>query len=255
MGKVKFQSEHGISTITLNRPEHYNALDFETLEQLHETLMKVKNTDDPVVIVTGEGKSFCAGGDIAMMREIDELKFDQFMATIEKVTTTLYLLPKIVIVAVNGSAAGLGMSLALNSDYIVAHQEAKFGMLFAGIGLFPDGGGHFFLKERIGTHRAKQFIWSMNQVEGKQAKDLGLVDLLAEEDAKYEAKLLAQKVLQSPLKAIIQTKLVFHESQIDELIHYLRKEKDGQLKLTKTKDYSEGVKAFLEKRKPTFYGE
>lgn len=154
MGKVKFQSEHGISTITLNRPEHYNALDFETLEQLHETLMKVKNNDDPVVIVTGEGKSFCAGGDIAMMKEIDELKFDQFMATIEKVTTTLYLLPKIVIVAVNGSAVGLGMSLALNSDYIVAHQEAKFGMLFAGIGLFPDGGGHFFLKERIGTHRA-----------------------------------------------------------------------------------------------------
>ena len=79
MGKVKFQSEHGISTITLNRPEHYNALDFETLEQLHETLMKVKNNDDPVVIVTGEGKSFCAGGDIAMMKEIDEKTRSNFL--------------------------------------------------------------------------------------------------------------------------------------------------------------------------------
>lgn len=255
MEKVKFHRENGTSIITLNRPDRYNALDFETLEQLYETLIQVKVNEDPVVILTGEGKAFCSGGDIAMMTEIDESKFDRYMDMIEQITTTLYLLPKIVIVAVNGSAAGLGLSLALNSDYIVANQSAKFGMLFAGIGLFPDGGGHFFLKERIGTHRAKQFIWSMEQVKGKEAKDLGLVDIITEEDARTEAKLLAFKILQSPLKAIIQTKLVFHESQKDDLIEYLRKEKAGQMKLALTKDHFEGVRAFLEKRKPNFHGE
>lgn len=255
MGKVKFHRENGTSIITLNRPDRYNALDFDTLDQLYDTLIEVKNNEDPVVIITGEGKAFCSGGDITMMTEMDESNFDQFMNLIENITTTLYLLPKIVIVAVNGSAAGLGMSLALNSDYIVANDRAKFGMLFAGIGLFPDGGGHFFLKERIGTHRAKQFIWSMEQIEGLKAKELGIVDIVTEEDAKTEAKLLAFKILQSPLKAIIQTKLVFHESQKDDLIEYLRKEKIGQLKLAKTKDHLEGIQAFLEKRKPTFFGE
>lgn len=254
MEKVKFNSENGISTITLNRPNSFNALDSETLESFLQILNDVKENEDSVVIITGEGRAFCAGGDIQMISNITESQFDQLMDTIERITTILYVLPKIVIVAANGSTAGLGLSLALNSDYIVAHEKAKFGMLFAGIGLFPDGGGHFFLKERLGTHQAKQFIWSMKQVDGKSAKELGLVDILAEEDVVSTAIQLAQSIQQSPIKAIIQSKLILHESKLAELNHYLRQEKDGQLKLAQTKDHAEGVSAFLEKRKPRFIG-
>src|SRR5699024_12341579 len=91
----------------------------------------------------------------------------------------LYMMPKMVMSAVHGSAAGLGLSLALTADYVVAQQEAKLGMLFIGIGLVPDGGGHFWLRERVGTQRAKQLIWGRGQVQGSAAQAMGLVDGLA----------------------------------------------------------------------------
>src|SRR5699024_10172734 len=141
MGNVKLTSMNGISTITLNRPESYNALDLDTIDALAKLLKEVEHNNDKVLIFTGEGKYFCDGGDIKMMTELDMTQFIRLLDTLTEISTTLYMMPKIVIAAVNGSAAGLGLSLALSADYIVAHEEARFGMLFAGIGLIPDGGG------------------------------------------------------------------------------------------------------------------
>lgn len=255
MEKVKLIRENGVSVITFNRPENYNALDVDTLKGLLEIVEEVEANDDQVVILTGEGKAFSAGGDIGMMQEMnDPAGFDRMMGVLEDITLKLYTMRKIVISAVNGSAAGLGLSIALNADYIVANKDAKFGMLFAGIGLIPDGGGHFLLKERLGTHRAKQFIWGLQQVAGEQAKEMGFTDIITDGDAKEAAMLLAAKLQTSPLQAIIETKLIFHEGKQEELQYYLQKEKQGQLKMRSTEDHQEGVAAFLAKRRPNFKG-
>lgn len=256
MGKVILTSENRISTIRLNRPESYNALDVETLQLFLEQLKKVEQNEDRILLLTGAGKAFSAGGDINMMTDVTKQEdFDKMMDVISEITTTLYMLPKIVITAVNGSAAGLGLSIALASDYIVANEEAEFGMLFAGIGLIPDGGGHFFLQERLGVHHAKQFIWSLEKLKAKQAKKIGLVDLVTEDKAEDAAQEVIQKVMMSPFKALIRSKLIYHEAKQADLAAYLAAEKAGQVDMVQTEDHQEGITAFLEKRFPLFKGE
>lgn len=256
MEKVLLKREDGVSIISLNRPESYNSLDIETLKQLLVQLKAVKENDDQVLIITGEGKAFCAGGDINMMKDMHELStFHELMDVVSELTELLYLMPKIVISAVNFSAAGLGLSLALNADYIVANEETRFGMLFAGIGLIPDGGGHYFLEKRLGHHKAKQFIWSLKQVSGKEAEAFGFIDVLVEGDALEGAKQLAAQLQTSPILAFIESKLIYHEKNVAELRDVLQREKVSQLKMRATKDHIEGVDAFLSKRKPNFKGQ
>lgn len=256
MGNVLYERNEGISYITLNRPDHYNALDAETLQELAETVKDVAENDDQVLILTGNGKAFSAGGDMHMLNNdfADKELFNQVMDTIETTALTLYHMPKMIISAVNGSAAGLGLSLALAADYVVANEKSKFGMLFLGVGLVPDGGGHFWLEERMDRHQAKKFIWSMKQVQGESAKSLGLADVLIEGDVMVQAEKLGQKLLRSPLQAMLHTKRVYRSKRENVFKQYLAQEKQAQWELKNTADHKEGVSAFLEKRKPEFQG-
>ncbi|MFZ3577326.1 enoyl-CoA hydratase-related protein [Virgibacillus sp. DJP39] len=256
MKTVLYESVDQIGYIYLNRPERYNALNKEMLTDLLEVISTVEQSDDRVVIISGKGKAFCAGGDVSMMTDWSSKDFyDEVMDMIEQVALKLYLMPKVVISAIKGSAAGLGLSLALTADYVVAQNDAKLGMLFLGVGLAPDGGGHFWLKERLGVHGAKQFIWSMKQVDGTTAYSMNLVDQVSDEPVINHAASLAKQLLLQPLTSITKTKLLYHHEQQETLKHYLSEEKKTQWELRQTKDHQEGVSAFLEKRKPTFIGQ
>src|SRR5690625_2026837 len=256
MELVIHKSEQGVSYIHLNRPESFNALNKDMLQKLLEVIQAVEKNDDKFVVLTGEGYAFCAGGDISMMQDYREGDFfEDVMDVIENIVLRLYRMPKIITSAINGSAAGLGLSLALTADYVVAHKEAKLGMLFLGVGLVPDGGGHFWLEQRMGTHQAKQFIWSMKQVQGKEAKLFGLVDIFTDGDALDHAKSLLDKLFHSPIQSMLHTKKVYRSTKIKVLKEYLAQEKHAQWELGKTHDHQEGVSAFLEKRKPLFKGE
>ncbi|ALX48713.1 enoyl-CoA hydratase [Lentibacillus amyloliquefaciens] len=256
MSTVLFESKNQVSYVYLNRPQRYNAMDRDMLTELNHVLGQVEENDDKVVILSGKGKAFSAGGDIGMMVDLaGEDYYQEVMGQIEEAVLKLYSMPKIVISAIHGSAAGLGLSLALTADYAVADVEAKLGMLFIGIGLAPDGGGHFWLSERIGVQRAKQFIWGMEQVQGRTAETMGLVDVLADKNAMEEAVHMSEKILISPISSMLKTKKIYHDQNIDRLKSFLQAERQTQWELLHTKDHREGVEAFREKRKPVFNGE
>lgn len=255
METVLYESIDQIGYIYLNRPEKYNALDREMVGKLLEVVKQVEQSDDRIVVLSGKGKAFCAGGDVSMMADFSNEDFyDDVMDTIEKISMKLYMMPKIIISAIQGSAAGLGLSFALTADYVIAENDAKLGMLFLGVGFAPDGGGHFWLKERLGVHGAKQFIWSMEQVDGTTAYSMNLVDQVSDEPILDHARKLAKHLLVQPLTSMVKTKLMYHNEKRQNLQHYLSEEKKTQWELRQTQDHKEGVSAFLEKRKPIFIG-
>lgn len=256
MKYIQYEREHNISYIYLNRPEQYNALNESMLKQLLQVIEKVEENNDRVVIISGKGKAFSAGGDMAMLKEFTERDvYDRVMETIESIVKKLYMMPKVVISAINGTAVGLGLSLALAADHVVSYKHATFGVLFLGVGLAPDGGGHFWLSERLGVQKAKQFTWSMDQVDGDEAYQMGLIDVVTEKDIVEVATSMGQHIHHSPIQALLTTKEILHKKRLPQLEAYLAEEREAQWALRQTKDHREGVEAFLEKRQPKFIGE
>ncbi|WP_313799187.1 enoyl-CoA hydratase [Cytobacillus sp.] len=244
-----------VATIELNRPESLNALNVEMLKGLAEILKEVSQTSAvDIVVLKGKGRAFSSGGDIkTMLLEAKEEDFPIVMDCISEVVNTLYMMPKITISAVTGAAAGLGLSIALATDYIVADKASKLAMNFIGIGLIPDGGGHYFLEKRLGEDRAKHLIWEGKPLSAEEAYQLGLIHDVAEGlDEALEAKL--QQLLNSPIRAMIETKTILAEKNSPQLLSVLELEKEGQHKMRQTKDHQEGIQAFLEKRRPVFIG-
>ncbi|MDR4945838.1 enoyl-CoA hydratase [Neobacillus cucumis] len=254
--KVNLRVNGRVATIEINRPETLNALDTDVLKGLVCKLKEISESDEiDIVVLTGKGKAFSSGGDIkTMLSNRDDRNFFPVMDCISELIMTLYSLPKLTISAVSGAAAGLGFSMALATDYIIADKTSKLAMNFVGIGLIPDGGAHFFLEKRLGETRAKQVIWDGKMLSADEAFELGLIQEIAEGDLQQALEARINDWLSRPTQAMIKTKKIMAEKNRPQLLKVLELEKYGQQKMRETIDHHEGIRAFIEKRKPNFIG-
>ncbi|MDP4162524.1 MAG: enoyl-CoA hydratase [Bacillota bacterium] len=254
--KVQVTVDGRVATVAMNRPESLNALDNEMIKGLVSTLKDINESDEiDIVVLRGEGKAFCSGGDIkSMITMKDERDFFPIMESINELIVTLYTMPKLTIAAVNGAAAGLGFSLAMATDFIIADSTSVLAMNFIGIGLIPDGGAHFFLEKRMGEMKTKQLIWEGKGLSANEALKLGLIHEVSENGIDVAVEARVSDWLQRPIEAMVKTKMILAEKNRPQLLKMLELEKHGQFKMRQTQDHREGIQAFVEKRKPMFIG-
>lgn len=245
------------ATLILNRPSSMNAMNALMMKELADCFEYLKEEKEiQVLVIRGEGRAFSAGGDIKEMIDPESpMDIEAVMVDVSRLAKALYTLPQITISAIHGAAAGLGFSMALGCDHIIAEENSKLAMNFIGIGLVPDGAGHFFLKERVGVPKAKQLIWSGKVMNGHDALAKGLIDgVTAEGKSEEYAQNFATKILQSPVAAMLASKEILHSQKLTELKSVLNMESAAQAKMRKSADHLEGIQAFVEKRKPQFAG-
>ncbi|WAA09747.1 enoyl-CoA hydratase/isomerase family protein [Fervidibacillus albus] len=245
-----------IAYVKMNRPDKLNALSIELIEGLIEALKEAEMDEDVnVIILSGEGKSFCAGGDISSFQQLNnsaEIIFWMKRAT--ALEETIRNLDKMVISAVHGYAAGAGFSLALATDMIVAHKDAAFSFSFTNLGLIPDFGLIKNLVKNVSLPIAKEWISSGATIFAEEAKSKGLVNRIAEGDVLEEASRFAQMIVNGPSLANKFVKqLVNNASEIGYEANMMQ-EITIQALLLQSEDCKEGIRAFFEKRKPMFQG-
>ena len=254
---IELTKDNRIAYLTLNRPNAMNAMDDVMMEELADVFEELQADQTvQVLLIKGAGRTFSAGGDIKKMMDPESpMDMNQVMKHITRLSKALYSLPQLTIAAIHGSAAGLGFTLALGCDILIAEEDSKVAMNFIGIGLVPDGGGHFFLKERIGATNAKKMIWAGEVLDAKTAKAAGLLDEVVQSgQAETAATEVAQTLLASPIRAMMATKNILHASNQAELEHILSMESDAQIEMRRTEDHMEGITAFVQKRAPLFKG-
>ncbi|OLS36452.1 enoyl-CoA hydratase [Bacillus sp. MRMR6] len=254
--KVNMKVNGRMAIIEMNRPEALNAIDVDMIKGLVSRLKEISESDDiDIVVLTGNGRAFSSGGDIkTMLSNMNETDFFPVMDCISELIVTLYSIPKLTISAVSGAAAGLGFSLALATDYIIADKNSKLAMNFIGIGLIPDGGAHFFLEKRLGEVKAKQVIWDGKVLSADEALGLNLIEEVADGSLQETVDRRVADWLGRPVQAMIKTKKILADMNRPHLLKILELEKNGQFNMRKTQDHKEGVRAFIEKRPAKFIG-
>lgn len=252
--------EGSVVTLTLNRPERLNALDSYLPVALSETLTRIEaDASVHVVVLTGAGRAFCAGGDLSVIskgREKDDVtELGPILRSGMQAVLKMRSMPQPVVAAVNGAAAGAGMNLALAADIRVCTEEAVFGQNFAKVGLFPDYGGTFFLPQLVGPAIAAELFYTGEMIDAKTAFRLGIVNhVFPVAQFADGVRELAQKIAKGPQVSIRATKEVLFARDREMLVIALEREVEQQLKCFHSHDCREGIRAFLEKRAPKFQG-
>ena len=249
-----------IATLTMNRPEKLNALDEELRAGLVEKFDRVAR--DPsvrVVVLTGAGRGFSTGGDIRKMSELKKnhqsVAFRAFLEGGHELVRDIRSRPKPVVASVNGPAAGAGMNLALACDLRIASDQATFAEAFVRVGLHPDWGGTFFLPRMVGTGRAIEMFFLGEPVCAEEAKQLGLVNFVTpHESLAEETRKLAERLSEAPALPMALLKQALYERLETQLDSMMEHEVEAQMKCFESEDFEEGLRAFLEKRKPKFNG-
>ena len=256
---ILYDVKDSVATITLNRPDAYNALNLTLARDVfHATLEADESREVRCILITGAGKAFCAGGDVKDFADNP----DRIGILVKELTTYLHgavsrlaRSPKPVIMAVNGVAAGGGMSLALSGDLVVAAESAKFNMAYSRIAASPDGSSSYFLPRMIGLRRALELHFTNRVLSAREAMDWGLVNRV-HPDAEFPAavRTLARELAQGPTLAFGRAKLLFHQSTQESLETQMELEAQAIAASGHTEDFRNGVVAFARKQPVTFTG-
>jgi 2-(1,2-epoxy-1,2-dihydrophenyl)acetyl-CoA isomerase len=255
VAEVETSREGAVLTITLNRPDSYNAFTVSMHAALRAALEAAAADEVRAVVITGAGRGFCAGQDITEFHELDHDIGEHLEQAYHPNVRAIRALEKPVIAAVNGATAGAGLSLACACDYRIAADGASFVPGFIGIGLVPDSGGSYFIAHLLGPARAFTWMTTNRKLTAAEALSWGLVDEVVEgEKLVARGAELAAAYAAAPTRGIGLSKRLFDHASTATLDEQLALEAELQSAATGTNDFKEGVTAFLEKRPPRFAG-
>jgi len=258
MELIQHHIEDQVCIIKLNRPKVFNSFNKDMAMQMQAILDDCeKNADVRAILLTGEGKAFCAGQDLQEITdpngpELSAIVREHYNPIIERIRN----IEKPIVCAVNGVAAGAGANIALACDITIAGESVAFIQAFSKIGLIPDSGGTFFLPRIIGMQKAAALMMLADKVMAADAEKMGMIyKVCADESLMEETLKVAKKLASLPTIGLGLTKRALNKSMTNDLTAQLALEDELQTAAGKTYDYNEGVAAFLEKRKPNFKGE
>jgi 2-(1,2-epoxy-1,2-dihydrophenyl)acetyl-CoA isomerase len=253
---IIFSSENNIAIIKLNRPDVLNSFNAEMAAETKDALKKCEENENiRAILITGEGRAFCAGQDLAEAmkagNDLAKIVREQYNPIIKLIRN----IEKPIVAAINGVAAGAGANIAFACDIVVAADSASFIQSFSKIGLIPDSGGTFFLPRIAGFSRAAAMMMLGEKITAEKALSYGLIyKVIDDENLFSEAKNLTKQLAAMPTKGLGLTKKLLNQSYFNDLGKQLDLEEKIQDEAGHTNDYTEGVNAFLEKRKPQFTG-
>lgn len=253
---IRLERTGAVARVILARPDALNALNGDMKNQLGDIAQELQlDNTMRCVVLSGEGRAFCAGSDIGTMTGFDVRAGRARLQQAHRFILGIANLDKPVIAAVRGATVGVGFSLALASDLVIASETARFGLVFKKVGLAPDGGMAYFLTHAIGLRRAKELMLSARLFDAEEAKTLGLVAEVVD-DARLEerAMAVAEELASSATFALAMGKRMFHGAAKPSLEEFLELESHIQTEVLQTEDHKEGVAAYREKRKPVFQG-
>jgi 2-(1,2-epoxy-1,2-dihydrophenyl)acetyl-CoA isomerase len=252
---VEVSREGAVLTITLNRPEVLNALNSSVHEGLHRAVEEAKDASVRAVVITGAGRGFCVGQDLQEFAAGAGDVAENLRSNYHRNILAIRALEKPVIAAVNGPAAGAGLSLALACDIRIASEGASFVPAFINIGLVPDSGGTWLAHRLLGTARAFEWLTTGRRLAAEEARSWGVVsEIVPAEELPHRAQEVAALFAAMPTRAVWQTKRLLDRAETSGFDDQLELEATTQSELTQTHDFREGVAAFLEKRDPEFTG-
>jgi 2-(1,2-epoxy-1,2-dihydrophenyl)acetyl-CoA isomerase len=259
MNPILLKIENQIAFITLNRPDVFNSFNKEMAFLMQDTLDICANDNDVrAIVITGNGKAFCAGQDIGEITNPNlnpgfrKILDDHYNPIVLKIRT----IEKPIIGAINGVAAGAGANIALACDIVLASENASFIQAFSKIGLIPDSAGTFFLPRLIGLQKATALMMLGDKVSAADAEKMGMIfKVFPAESFEDEVNKMAITLANMPTKALGLTKRALNNSMTNNLKQQLQLESDLQIESAESNDYREGVAAFVEKRKPVFIGQ
>ena len=252
---VELTREGGVLTITLNRPEVLNALNRSVHDGIHRALEEAQDESVRAVVITGAGRGFCVGQDLQEFSAGAGEVADNLRSNYHRNILAIRALEKPVIAAVNGPAAGAGLSLALACDVRIAADSATFVPAFINIGLIPDSGGTWLAHRLLGTARAFEWLTTGRRLAAEEARGWGVVsEVVPADELPHRAQEVAALFAAMPTRAVWQTKRLLDRAETNTIEQQLELEAATQAELTQTHDFREGVAAFLAKREPEFTG-
>jgi 2-(1,2-epoxy-1,2-dihydrophenyl)acetyl-CoA isomerase len=258
---IQVEMREAVGLVTLNRPNSLNALTTEVGRDFQAAVSDVGESGARAIVLTGAGRAFCAGGDLREMQRIAEREgkveafFDEPLRLLNECILLIRRTPLPFIAAVNGAASGGGCNLALACDLVVAGESARFNQAFIKIGLVPDCGGTFILPRLVGWKRATELMMTGEVVTAARALEMGMINtVVPDEELLARALAIAEQLAQAPTAAIGRTKELLEASATNDYGGQLELERKAQIQSGLTRDFREGVAAFIEKRPPKFVG-